>query len=264
MNASELFEACRLQEAIDAQIQKVRGNPSDQGARMFLYELFLFAGDLDRARKQIDVLNYDDPKQVAAIERYKHVLDAEQTRRKVLAGHEQPKVLMDAPPHLMLRLEALKHYSANDNAKGDEALAQANADTPDVKIKLNDREIEGLRDGDELFGTVLEVFGTGGVYCWVPLEQVESIFMQAPRSPRDALLAPATLSLRDGPGGDILLPAVYPGSWSLTDDTLRLGRAADWSEDESRPVRGVGGRVFLDAAGNTFPILDWREVIVQA
>ena len=264
MNASELFEACRLREAIDAQIQKVRGNPSDQGARMFLYELFLFAGDLDRARKQIDVLNYDDPKQIAAIERYRHVLDAEQMRRRVLAGQEEPKVLKDAPPHLLLRLEALKHYAANETAKGDEALAHANADTPDVKLKLNDQDVEGLRDGDELFGTVLEVFGTGGVYCWVPLEQIESIVMEAPRSPRDALLAPATLSLRDGPSGDILLPAVYPGSWSLTDDTLRLGRAADWSVDETRPVRGVGGRVFADASGKTFPMLDWREVIVQA
>jgi type VI secretion system protein ImpE len=263
MNASEFFESCQLQAAIDAQIQKVRGSPSDQGARMFLYELFLFAGDLDRARKQIDVLNYNDPKQVAAIERYKQVLDAEQMRRDVLAGKEQPKVLKDAPAHLLLRLEALKHYAANEIAKGDEALAQANAETPDVKVKLNDREVEGLRDGDELFGTVLEVFGTGGVYCWVPLEQVESILMEKPRSPRDALLAPATLSLREGPSGDILLPAVYPGSWSLTDDTLRLGRAADWSTDETRPVRGVGGRVFLDAAGTTYPLLDLRELIVQ-
>jgi type VI secretion system protein ImpE len=253
-----------LQAAIDAQIQKVRGNPSDQGARMFLYELFLFAGDLDRARKQIDVLNYDDPKAVAAIERYKHVLDAEQMRRRVLAGQEEPKVLKDAPSHLLLRLQALKHYAANETAKGDEALSQANAETPDVKVKLNDQEVEGLRDGDDLFGTVLEIFGTGGVYCWVPLEQVESITMQAPRSPRDALLAPATVSLRDGPSGDVLIPAVYPGSESSADDTLRLGRAADWSIDEERPVRGVGGRVFADAAGHTFPLLDWRELTVQA
>lgn len=264
MNASQLFEACQLQPAIDAQIQVVRANPADQGARMFLYELFLFAGDLDRARKQIDVLNYDDPKSVAAIERYRQVLDAEAMRRRVLAGQEQPKTLTDAPAHVFHRLEAIKHYAAGDTAKGDEALAQANAETPDVKAKLNETDIEGLRDGDDLFGTVIEVFGTGGIYCWVPLEQVESITLQAPRSPRDALLAPVALSMRNGPAGDVLVPAVYPGSWSVPDDTLRLGRAADWSEDEERPIRGIGGRVFLDAKGRTYPLLDWRELIVQA
>ncbi len=263
MNASELFEACQLQAAIDAQILTVRGNPSDQGARMFLYELFLFAGDLDRARKQIDVLRYDDPKAVAAVERYRQVLDAEQMRRQVLAGKVQPKVLTDAPPHLLLRLEALKHNAANDAAKGDEALAQANQEMPGVKVKLNGQDVEGFRDADDLFGTVLEVFGTGGVYCWVPLEQVESITLQAPRSPRDALLAPITLALRDGLAGDALMPAVYPGSASADDDTLRLGRAADWSADEDRPLRGIGGRVFVDEGGQTYPLLDWRELIVR-
>ena len=263
MNPSQLFEACQLQAAIDAQIQVVRGNPADQGARMFLYELFLFAGDLDRARKQIDVLRYDDPKAVAAVERYKHVLDAEQMRRAVLAGKEQPKTLSDAPPHMLLRLEAIKHYAAGETAKGDEVLLQANSDTPDVKAKLNGKEIEGLRDGDELFGTIIEVFGSGGIYCWVPLEQVESITMEAPRSPRDALLAPVTLAIRNGPAGDVLIPAVYPGSASAGDDALRLGRAADWSADEDRPLRGVGGRVFLDRDGNTYPFLDCRELLVQ-
>ena len=263
MNASQLFEACQLQAAIDAQIQVVRTNPADQGARMFLYELFLFAGDLDRARKQIDMLRYDEPKAVAAVERYKHVLDAEAMRRRVLAGQEQPKVLTDAPGHVLLRLEALKHYAADETAKGDALLQQANDETPNVKAKLNDRDVEGLRDGDDLFGTVVEVFGSGGVYCWVPLEHIETIVMEAPRSPRDALLAPINLTLRNGPAGDVLAPAVYPGSSSASDDSLRLGRAGDWSEDEARPLRGIGGRVFVDQGGQTYPLLDWRELIVS-
>ena len=49
-NASELFHAGQLQDAIAAQIAKVKSSPTDQPARFFLFELFLFSGDLDRAR----------------------------------------------------------------------------------------------------------------------------------------------------------------------------------------------------------------------
>src|SRR5262245_43141677 len=61
MSASEAFKAGRLQEAIDAQIQEVRAHPADHGKRLFLFELAAFAGDLDRARRQIDAVKYDDP-----------------------------------------------------------------------------------------------------------------------------------------------------------------------------------------------------------
>ena len=51
MNANELFQAGKLQEAIDTQIAQVKANPADQGKRLFLFELLAFAGELDRARR---------------------------------------------------------------------------------------------------------------------------------------------------------------------------------------------------------------------
>jgi len=56
MNATDLFKAGRLQAAIDAQIQEVKAKPADHGRRLFLFELCAFAGDLERARRQIDAL----------------------------------------------------------------------------------------------------------------------------------------------------------------------------------------------------------------
>ena len=50
---------------------KVKSAPTDRPARFFLFELFLFSGDLDRARKQLDVLRYDDPRHSAAVEQYR-------------------------------------------------------------------------------------------------------------------------------------------------------------------------------------------------
>ena len=70
-----------------------------------------------------------------------------------------------------------------------------------------------------------------GKYYWVPLEQVESLAANAPAAPRDLLWLPAHLSLRDGPEGDVFLPALYPGSHEHADDAVKLagrptGRAA--------------------------------------
>ncbi|MCE9529820.1 MAG: hypothetical protein K8T89_01565 [Planctomycetes bacterium] len=259
MNASELFQAGQLQAAIDAQIQKVKTNPADQAARFFLFELMMFAGELERARKQIDVLRYDEPKAQAGVEIYKQAIDAEVMRRKVLAGQELPKSLTVAPEHVLQRLQALKHFAAGDADAGSALIDQANAAIPNVKALINGKPVENLRDADDLFGSVLEVFGPGGLYCWVPQEQIETLSMNPPKSPRDVLLMPANLSIKDGPSGDVLLPAIYPGSHTNTDDALRLGRATDWSGEDGRPLRGVGGRLFLTGESDTSPLLHWRD-----
>jgi protein involved in temperature-dependent protein secretion len=68
MSASDLFQSGRLKEAIDEQIAKVKSAPTDRPARFVRFELFLISGDLDRARKQLDVLRYDDPRHSAAVE----------------------------------------------------------------------------------------------------------------------------------------------------------------------------------------------------
>jgi type VI secretion system protein ImpE len=77
MNASDLFKAGKLQNALDAQLPEVRTNPADQGKRLFLFELLAFAGDLDRARRQIDAIQYDQPELVAAVLSYKSLRDCD-------------------------------------------------------------------------------------------------------------------------------------------------------------------------------------------
>src|SRR4030095_4957834 len=126
MTPSELFHTGRLREAIDAQTQKVRANPPDNPARFFLCELFLFAGDLDRVRKQLDVLRYDDPQHSAAVMQYRQSLDAEVARRAVFAGTAEPKGLANAPDHVRLRFEALPYFARGEQAEGRKRLDEAN------------------------------------------------------------------------------------------------------------------------------------------
>ena len=262
MTASELFQAGQLQAAIDAQTQKVKANPADQAARLFLFELFLFAGDLDRARKQLDVLRYDNPQATAAVESYRHALTAEQSRRDVLAGKGRPKFLGPAPSHAEARLQALQSYASGDRAGGGDLLARANGEAPDVNGTLNGQPVAGLRDADDLFGCVLEVFG-GENYVWVPLENVESITVNPLTNPRDVIMRPAHLVLRDGPSGDVLLPALYPESRSHPDEAVRVGRVTDWIGGETEPIRGVGGKLFT-AGENWVRFADWQALQVTA
>ena len=261
MTAGELFHAGRLKDAIDAQIAKVKDSPADNRARLFLFELLLFTGDLDRARKQLDVLNYADQRHTAAVEQFRGALEAEKKRRAVFAGTADPECLTAAPEHVTHRLAAVKALARGEFADARKALDQAAAVTPKLKGTLNGRPFDELADADERFGTVLEVFGTGGVYAWVPLEAVESVTLNPPAAPRDIVWRPARLVTTDGVDGDVLLPGLYPDSHGSPDDDIKLGRVTDWTGEADGVFRGLGGKAFATADG-TVPLIEWKAVLL--
>ena len=67
--------------------------------------------------------------------------------------------------------------------------------------------------------------------------------------------------MRDGPEGDVFLPALYPGTHEHADDAVKLGRATDWKDGDAGPVLGVGLRTFL-AGDDPITLLEWRELEV--
>jgi type VI secretion system protein ImpE len=258
MNASDFFKAGKLSDAIATHTQEVKSHPRDHGRRLFLFELLAFSGDLDRARKQIDAIHYDEMELESARMAYLGLLDAEQARRRVFRDGIMPQFLSQPPEHLYKRLEAINCLRADKQAEAAALLAQADEAAPAIKGTLNGKAFDGLRDCDDLFGPVLEVMAHGD-YFWLPLEQVESLTINPPKFPRDLLWLPAKLSIHEGPAGDVFLPALYPGSHEHADEQIQLGRATDWVQAEGGPARGVGARMFLvgdDAVG----LLDWREV----
>jgi type VI secretion system protein ImpE len=130
-----------------------------------------------------------------------------------------------------------------------------------VKGQLNATPFTSLRDCDDLFAGVLEVMAQGNYY-WLPLEQVNVLAMNAPKFPRDLLWMPARLEVRDGPTGDVFLPALYPGSHAHADDLVKLGRMTDWKSDEGGPVLGVGLRMFL-VEDEAVSLPEWRELVLS-
>jgi type VI secretion system protein ImpE len=261
MSASDLFKAGQLQAALDAQIQEVRARPADQGKRLFLFELAAFAGDLERARRQIDVLQFDAPELNATKQGYLKLLESEDKRRRLFRDGLTPKFLGEAPDHVKQRLEAVNRLRENNPAEAAELLNKANEGAATLKGTLNGKPFEGLRDADDLFGTVLEVLAQGE-YFWVPLEQIDSVALNGPKVPRDLLWMPARLTMREGESGEVFVPVLYPGSHEAGDEGLKLGRSTDWKQTEGGPVRGVGLRTFLvGEEGSTVP--EWRELLVS-
>ena len=258
MNSTELFKANKLADAVAAQMQEVKAHPGDHAKRLFLFELLAFAGDLDRARRQIDAVNYGQVELDTAVDKYRKLLDAEQARRRVFHEGIMPQFLVPPPEHLGKRLEAVNALRGNKPAEAAKLLGQANDAAPAVRGLLNGKPFDALRDCDDLFGPVLEVMAHGDYY-WLPLEQVVSLAMNPPKFPRDLLWVPAKLAVRDGPAGDVFLPALYPGSHEQSDNQIKLGRSTDWKQAEGGPVRGVGLRLFL-VGEDAMSLLDWREV----
>jgi type VI secretion system protein ImpE len=258
MTATELFQAGQLRAALDAQLQDVRANPADAGKRAFLFELAAFAGDWDRARRQIDAITYPDPERGAAVEQYKKLLDAEDHRRRVFRDGVLPEFLIPPPEWVFPRLEAVNALRAGDTATAQALLEKSDAAAAPVSALLNGKPAEGLRDCDDLFGPVLEVFAHGAYY-WLPLEHVESLAANPPKFPRDLLWLPVKLTVRDGPAGDAFLPTRYPGTADAADEALKLARATDWTPEESGPIRGVGLRVLL-AGEEAIPVTELREL----
>src|SRR5437764_958224 len=111
MNAGSFFDAGQLQAAIDAQIKDVKAKPEDAAGRLFLFTMLVFAGDLDRARRQIEAVSFDDVKRDAAVMAYRDLLEAEQNRRRVFREGAVPQFLKEPPAHVHLRLGAARRLA---------------------------------------------------------------------------------------------------------------------------------------------------------
>ncbi|MFO0875768.1 MAG: type VI secretion system accessory protein TagJ [Gemmataceae bacterium] len=258
MTATDLFKAGKLQAALDAQLQEVKSAPGDPSRRLFLFELASFAGDLERAGRQIDAIRYDDPERDAQVAVYRALLAAEQKRRQLFRDGLQPRFLAPPPDHVALRLQAVQRLREMNYAEAAGLLRQANEAAPALHGVLNGTAFQLLRDADDLFGTVLEVMAHGE-YFWVPLDQIESLGMNAPRFPRDLLWIPARLVLRQGEHGEVFLPALYPNSHEHADEEVRLGRSNDWKDLGEGATLGIGARTFL-VGDEGVGLREWRDL----
>jgi type VI secretion system protein ImpE len=231
MNAQELFRNGQLTEALKALNTEVRDNPTDPRRRTFLFELLCFAGDYQRADKQLEVLGQAGPSSELGVLLYRSALFAERQRQDLFSRGEFPKRM----------------------------------DTPEATLSgaLNGKSFSSFGDADPRIGAKLEMF-VAGSYMWLPLEHVASIEIEPPKRLRDLLWTPAAVrtapSFKGAELGEVLLPVLAPFSWQNTDDAVRLGRATVWEQPEGYAEEVPFGQKMWLVDNEEIPFLELRSL----
>jgi len=231
MNATELYRAGRLSEAVQVLSAELRDNPADAKRRTFLFELLCCAGEFDRAGKQLDVLAQEGPQVEMGTLVYRGAIQAERQRQELFRSKNFP-----------------------------EPAAEPGAP---VAGTLNGNPFDSIEDADPRIGARLEIFAAGN-YVWVPFAHIASIQISPPTKLRDLIWVPAMVRL--GPGmkgqdlGHVLLPALSAFSWQHPDEAVRLGRQTVWTEEGGEAV--PWGQKILLVDGEEFPMLEVREILL--
>ena len=231
MNSQELFRAGHLADALKALSAEVRDNPTDARRRTFLFELLCFAGEYERADKQLEVLGQAGPSSEIGVLLYRSALYAERQRQDLFTRGEYPQ--------------------------RSEAPASARAGT------FNGKAFNSFSDADPRIGARLEIFAAGN-YLWLPLEHVASIQIEPPKRLRDLLWTPAavrtTPAFKGAELGEVLLPVLAPFSWKHPDDAVRLGRSTVWEQIEGSDEEIPFGQKMWLVDGEEIPFLELRSL----
>jgi type VI secretion system protein ImpE len=227
------FRAGRLAEAIEALGIELRKQPASERLRVFLFELLCFAGQFDRAEKQLDVLVQQDAKAQLGAGLYMSLLRAHRQREELFAA-------------------------------GVEAAVE-NGDT--IPVRINGEVHASCEDEDLRVGCALEIYA-GGKYTRIPYRDLERVEIEAPKTLRDLFWVPAKISVNDkspfaGTGPMAHLPALAPNSWRHKDDAVRLGRMSVIEEGESGMPVPYGAKLLI-CGDQEVPLLEVRELAFVA
>jgi type VI secretion system protein ImpE len=253
-SAADLFRAGKLDEAIAAAQAALRKAPTDLGARVLLAELLAFAGNLERADVILDAASTIDPSTAMVIAEFRQLVRADMARRQLFRDGRVPEFLAEPTEVQRLQLAALVALRTGDIAEASNQASAAEAARPRARGRHGQTAFDDFRDVDDLLAGSFEVLTTTGKYYWIPTERVLSVEFHAPKRPRDLLWRRASMSVDEGPDGDVYIPTIYATDETIT-DLLRLGRETDWRQANDGPVRGVGQRVFL-AGDDDVAIMD--------
>ena len=244
MTAEEFLKAGHLSAAVEQLNHEVRSRPTDSQRRTFLFELLCFAGDYQRAERQLDVLGQQSATVEIGVQVYRHILTAEQTRHRLFSEGVQPDFLFPPPSYVSLHLEALHRLCNQQPAEAVALLEQSQRSQPPLRGSLEGQPFTAWRDGDDLLAPFLEVI-VHNTYIWLPFEQIKRLHITPPKRLRDLLWVPATLEVYSGPVGEVFLPVLYPESHRHAHERVKLGRMTDWTDMGEGVTLGAGQHLFF-------------------
>jgi type VI secretion system protein ImpE len=256
--ARTLLDAGNLNEAIEAALKAVKAKPTDVPARTFLFELSLFSGDWERADRQLDAIAHQEANAMVGSIVYRQSLAVEKDREKLFSQGVMPEFIIPPPQYVMELIYAINRIREGNIAEAREVLDKVEEDRPAFTCKVNGEQVEDLRDYNDITSAVLEVI-IKDKYIWVPLEQIVKLTIPEPKTLRDLFWLQAELETTNGTKGEVIIPALYSGSYRHSNDQVRLGRMTDWRDLGHDLYVGEGMKQFW-MNGKDKPILEIKEI----
>jgi type VI secretion system protein ImpE len=245
MTPSEFYQAGQLKEAVDAALSEVKKSPTDTGKRFQLCEFLCFAGEFERADKQLETLMQQSTEAAVKIILTRQLIRAETARQDFYSAGRLPQFIAEASPVLRLHLDASIAIREGNQSEAADLLARAEEQRTRVAGQCNGQPFEDLRDLDDLTAPFFEVLTSNGTYYWLPIEKIESIEFRPPQRPIDLVWRSMRVTMSEGPDGEVYAPTLYAGTHLQDDSQLRLGRGTDWIGGDGEPTRGLGMKMFL-------------------
>jgi type VI secretion system protein ImpE len=218
-------------DAMKALSAELRDNPTDARRRTFLFELLCFAGEWERADKQLEVLGQAGPESEMGVLLYRSALFAERQRHDLFQRGELPPEQEDTE-------------------------AERNG-------VVNDKPFTYFADADPRIGARLELFAAGN-YLLLPIEHVASIQIPPPKRLRDLIWTPAavrtTPSFKGSELGEVLLPVLAPFSWRHPEEAVRLGRMTVWEKTDGAEFQVPFGQKVWQVDDQDVPFLELRAL----
>ena len=218
-------------DAMKALSAELRDNPTDARRRTFLFELLCFAGEWERADKQLEVLGQAGPESEMGVLLYRSALFAERQRHDLFQRGELPT--------------EQQNTGAERNGM------------------VNDKPFTYFADADPRIGARLELFAAGN-YLLLPIEHVASIQIPPPKRLRDLIWTPAavrtTPSFKGTELGEVLLPVLAPFSWRHPEEAVRLGRMTVWEKTDGAEFQVPFGQKVWQVDDEDIPFLELRAL----
>lgn len=259
MNDAKLqLDAGNLTAAVDSALKLVKTNPADATARTFLFELSCFAGDWDRAEKQLDVIGHQDTNAMIGSLIYRQNFKAERDRARLFTAGLKPQFMTGIPSYVEDLLSAANRLREGNVFEARSILDSVEEDRPAFPCSVNGEGYSDFRDYNDLTMCVFEAIHKDS-YMWLPFESIQKIEFFAPKTLRDLYWMQAQVELTNGMGGEMFFPALYSDSWKSDNDQVRLGRMTDWRSAGEDLFTGEGTKLFwMD--GRDKSILDIRTI----
>jgi type VI secretion system protein ImpE len=227
VNSKELFQAGKIEEAMQVLTTNLRSDPTDVRSRTFLFELLSLMGEWDRAEKQLDILSDLSKEAGMGTLIYRSALQAERLRREMFDKKAFPQTAVETTQQVI----------------------------------VNGAQCGTIEDADPRIGARLEIFAAGS-YLWLPFAHIRSIKIEPPKRLRDLIWIPAILKTAQKCGGldlgEVMIPALTPLAFRHADNSVRLGRQTLWEEVDGVPV--PMGQKLLLIDGEESPILEIRSL----